>query len=41
MPHRRVVNDSDAWDTRRLLRARRKRPRHGRAAEKGDELAPS
>ena len=41
MPHRRIVNYSDARDTRRLLRARCKRPCRRRAAEKGDELAPS
>src|SRR5262249_33615640 len=40
MPHRRVVNDSDARYTRwLLLRLRRQRPRCRRAAEEGDELA--
>ena len=39
MPHRRVVNDSNARYTCRLLGARRERPR-GRHAENGDELAP-
>src|SRR5712671_3862513 len=41
MPHRRIVDNSDARDTRRLLRARCKRPCRRRAAEKADELAPS
>src|SRR5262249_1201605 len=40
MPHRRVVNDSNAWYTRWLLRVCRNRPR-GRAAEQRDEVAPS
>jgi len=39
MPHRRVVNDSNARYTRRLLRARRKWPTGHRTAEKRDELA--
>src|SRR6266568_8074417 len=42
MPHRRVVNDPDARYTRRLLRARRARPRNvrrRRAAEQRYELA--
>jgi NAD(P)-dependent dehydrogenase (short-subunit alcohol dehydrogenase family) len=36
----RVINDSDARYTSRLLRARHKRPRHRRAAEQRDEVAP-
>src|SRR4029077_11737314 len=39
MPHRRVVNDSNARYTRRLLRAGRDRPRR-RCADKRDEVAP-
>jgi hypothetical protein len=36
---RRAIEESD--DRLRLLRSRRKRPRGPRAAEQGDELAPS
>src|SRR6516162_9872574 len=41
IPYRGIINDADARNpaTRRLLRARRERPR-SRAAEKRDELAP-
>jgi hypothetical protein len=38
MPHWRVVDDADARDVRRLLRARGNRPRD-RDAEQRDELA--
>src|SRR5215469_9315903 len=34
------MEEHDATHARRLLRARRKRPRRHRAAEKRDELAP-
>src|SRR5262249_21338426 len=41
-PVRRVRSqEADRWQPGGLLRARRERPRGRRAAEKGDELAPS
>src|SRR5262249_49281185 len=40
MPHRRIVDDSDARD-RCLLRVRRERPPSRRAADQRDQLAPS
>src|SRR5262249_14423010 len=40
MPHRRVVNDSNARYTRRLLCVCRNRPRGSRPAEQPDGLAP-
>ena len=40
VPHRRVINNANAWDLRCLLPTRIKRPRRRRTAEKRDELAP-
>src|SRR5262249_21536950 len=40
VPVERVVDNADARDLPRLLRARRERPRRRRAAEKRDERAP-
>jgi hypothetical protein len=41
VPHGRVVDEANARDLRRLLRAQRPRPRGRRAAEERDELAPA
>jgi hypothetical protein len=40
IPHRNVHSITSSTRLHRLLRARRARPRHRRAAEKRDELAP-
>ena len=39
VPHRRVVNDTDARDFHRLLRARSERPGGRRTAKQRNELA--
>ena len=40
VPPGRVINDTDTWDLRRRLRARRRRP-YRRSPEQRDELTPS